>query len=96
MIKFSGVRSSCAIITRRCALAVAPSDPGGSAGSPQTWSLADARSSTHDRIEVIEGLYGGLMLIHAARTAGQWSMVAEWDDGRTADIYRFDPIPGSN
>lgn len=47
-----------------------------------------------DRIEVIEGLYGGLMLVHAARTRGTWNMVVEWDDGHTADIYRFDPIPG--
>jgi hypothetical protein len=55
---------------------------------------ADLRSEGVDRIEVIEGLYGGRLLIQAIRTNGEWGMVADWNDGITNEVVLWDPLPG--
>ena len=54
----------------------------------------ELRESGIDRVEIIEGLYGGLLTIQADREHGEWSMIATWDDGKTYDYVLMHPIPG--
>ncbi len=55
---------------------------------------AEIRETGVDRIEIIEGLYGGLLEIQATRKNGEWSILATWDDGLTEDFCLLKPIPG--
>ena len=55
---------------------------------------ASAAKLALDRIEIIEGLYGGLLEIQATRKNGEWSILATWDDGLTEDFCLLKPIPG--
>jgi len=56
----------------------------------------ELRNGGVERIEMVEGLYEGLMGICALLDHDEWAILAEWCDGQSWDVVLLTPTPGLN
>lgn len=54
----------------------------------------ELRDDGVERIEIIEGFYGGRMHIQATLDHGEWDILVEWNDGFSTDFVLVHPAPG--
>jgi len=56
----------------------------------------ELRASGVERIEIVEGLHGGLLEICAMLGEDEWSILARWNDGTSWDLILLRSKPGLN
>jgi len=56
----------------------------------------ELREGGVERIEIVEGLYGGRVEICAMLERNEWAILAEWNDGNSWDVVLLEPRPGLN